>query len=162
MSAFPPAPEDAARIPFSGPRKVIAQRMRASVQQKPQVTLHAQASAAALTARRTEVEGQILAETGLRPSLTHLLSRYVALTLHEYPRINGHVLETEVICYRGVNLGLAVALEEGLIVPVLRDAEALGLAALVSATTDLTERARSGKLKPHDVMDATFTVTNLG
>lgn len=101
-------------------------------------------------------------EQGVKVTYTGFIAKAVATALREHPKLNAALSRSEVI-YRGdVNLGVAVALEQGLIVPVVRKADQLSLAGLSQAIADLAERARSKKLKPEEVQDGTFTITNPG
>jgi pyruvate dehydrogenase E2 component (dihydrolipoamide acetyltransferase) len=101
-------------------------------------------------------------EQGLKVTYTAFIARAVAQALREHPRVNAAISGSNVI-YRGdVNLGIAVALEWGLIVPVVRKADELSLTGLSRTITDLAERARSKKLSPAEVEGGTFTITNPG
>ena len=97
------------------------------------------------------------------PSVTELLALAVARTLKDHPRLNARYVEGgEMEASVGVNLGIAAATDEGLVVPVLRDADALPLRGLVPALKDLVRRAREGTLGPDDLSGGTFTISNLG
>jgi pyruvate dehydrogenase E2 component (dihydrolipoamide acetyltransferase) len=97
------------------------------------------------------------------PSVTELLALAVARTLKDHPRLNARYVEGgEMETNAGVNLGIAAATDEGLVVPVLRDADALPLRGLVPALKDLVRRAREGTLGPDDLSGGTFTISNLG
>ncbi|MGI6485286.1 MAG: 2-oxo acid dehydrogenase subunit E2 [Tepidanaerobacteraceae bacterium] len=82
--------------------------------------------------------------------------------LKEYPIINSSFDETQIIIKREINIGFAVALDNGLIVPVIKDADKKGLGTIAQETEKLTERAKQGKLMPDDYSGGTFTTTNLG
>jgi pyruvate dehydrogenase E2 component (dihydrolipoamide acetyltransferase) len=99
---------------------------------------------------------------GVRLTYTDFIAAALAHALPEFPAVNG-TLEGETITrYSDVHLGVAVALEEGLIVPVVRNAEALPLPQLASQIRELAEAARSGRLRPEQVSGGTFTLSNLG
>ncbi len=133
--------------------------MRAAVTEMPHVTLHARAEATNLVRARERLN----ARPGTpRISLTALLSRVVVDVLREYPRVNGRTEDGEIRLYRTVNLGVAVALEDGLVVPVLRDAQELDVDRLAEAIVNVSGRARAGILKLPDLTDGTFTVSTLG
>jgi 2-oxoglutarate dehydrogenase E2 component (dihydrolipoamide succinyltransferase) len=101
-------------------------------------------------------------EQGVKVTYTAFIARAVALALREYPTINASLSGNNII-YRGeVNLGIAVALEWGLIVPVVKNADELSLVGLSRRVTDLATRAREKKLKPEEVQGGTFTITNPG
>lgn len=149
-------------IPLSGLRGIIARRMLQSVTTKPHVTLDTEVEAAALLACQQRWTPGVQAQAGQKLTLTGLLVKLAALALRRYPRINGRVEADQVHLYPVVNVGVAVALGEGLVVPVIRDADRKPLHGIASELAVLVERARAGKLKPPDMMDATFTVSNLG
>jgi pyruvate dehydrogenase E2 component (dihydrolipoamide acetyltransferase) len=97
------------------------------------------------------------------PSLTELLALAVARVLKDHPRLNGRYAgDGEIEVYPHVNLGIAVATDEGLVVPVLEGADALPLRELVPAAKDLVARAREGGLGIEDLSGGTFTISNLG
>jgi pyruvate dehydrogenase E2 component (dihydrolipoamide acetyltransferase) len=133
--------------------------MRAAVTEMPHVTLHARADASGLQAVRARLNARADVP---RLSLTAVLARVVAEALREYPRVNGRTEEGEIRLYKRVNLGLAVALEDGLIVPVIRDAQELDADRMAAAIVDLSDRARAGRIKLGDLADATFTLSTLG
>lgn len=149
-------------LPMDRNRRAVARSMRASASETPHVTLHRRARADALVAaRRTTVANQ--SEDGdARVTLTVLLARIVARSLAAYPRINGRTEQGEIRTYERVNLGLAVALVDGLTVPVLHDADAIDLQRLARAVNDVIRRAREGTLKVPDLVGGTFSLTNLG
>jgi 2-oxoglutarate dehydrogenase E2 component (dihydrolipoamide succinyltransferase) len=101
-------------------------------------------------------------EQGVKVTYTAYIARAVAMALLEHPKLNA-ALSADQVIYRGdVNLGIAVALDNGLIVPVVRNADELSLTGLARRITDLATRARSKKLSPEEVQGGTFTITNPG
>jgi pyruvate dehydrogenase E2 component (dihydrolipoamide acetyltransferase) len=101
-------------------------------------------------------------EQGVKVTYTAFIAKAVAQALREYPKLNAAVSGNQVV-YRGdVNLGVAVALEQGLIVPVVRNADDLSLTGIARRVADLATRARSKKLSPEEVQGGTFTITNPG
>ena len=148
-----------AQIPLRGMRRTIARRMTESLQSSAQLTLHTICGAAGLFStfgamKELQPLGSI--------SLNDLLLFAVARTLPEHPALNA-TLEDDVISrWTSVNLGFAVALEDGLIVPVIRECQERELHDLASAAHGLAEKSRTGALTMTDVTDGTFTVTNLG
>ena len=118
-----------------------------------------------------DLEADRLVELGERlrrrldppPSLTDLFALAVSRTLREHPRLNGRYAgDGELEIYEHVNLGIAVATEAGLVVPILEGADTLPLRELVSKARDLVRRAREGKLSPEELSGGTFTLSNLG
>jgi pyruvate dehydrogenase E2 component (dihydrolipoamide acetyltransferase) len=91
-----------------------------------------------------------------------MLIHAAARALPRHPRMNSRLADDAIISIAEVNIGMAVALDEGLIVPVVRDADRKSLRAIATETKDLADRARSSKLKIDDVSGGTFTITNLG
>ena len=122
--------------------------------------------------RFNEARAQLNARTekagGVRVSATALLAKIVAQTLVDHPWLNSSFQEidgsngAEIHLFRDVNLGIAVALEDGLIVPVVRDAANKGVGAIAAEVKDLAVRAREGELAPAEVREGTFTISNLG
>ncbi len=158
-----PAPAAAAgtTIPFTGMRRTIAERMHASLQQMAQLTITSEADVTELARLRSQLVEE-WGPDGVRPTYTDLVLRAVARALGEHPRVNAS-LEGEVIqLHARVNVGVAVALDEGLIVPVVHDADRLPLKALARATAELADRARRGALTYDEVTGGTFSVTSLG
>lgn len=149
------------QIPLKGMRGAIARRMLQAQNTKPHVTLFREVETGTLAAQRAALAPAVAAAGG-RLTWTVLWAALVTRALVNYPRLNGWVLAEEIQVRRSVNLGVAVALPEGLLVPVVREAERLDLAELAARIADLAERARSGRLKPPELMDATFTISNLG
>lgn len=149
-------------VPLKGMRKTIARRMRESWVEKPQVTLYTRVMVDALRefhkARRPAWEE----EAGAPVTFTVVLAYVVGQALHRDPTLNGWIQEEGVDLYSQVNLGVAVALPRGLIVPVIHGVEELAIPDLARRLADLTTRAREGTLEAQDVTGGTFTLTNLG
>lgn len=105
---------------------------------------------------------RVWADQGVKVTYTHFITWAVARALREFPKINASYSNHEII-YRGdVNLGIAVALDHGLIVPVIRNADELSLVGLAKRLNDLATRARNKQLKPDEIQGGTFTITNPG
>jgi pyruvate dehydrogenase E2 component (dihydrolipoamide acetyltransferase) len=152
-----PGGSDAYRaIPIKGMRKVIAERVRSSHQTVPHIALTLSADmGAALRVRER------LATTGTL-SLTALLVKLVGVALPRHPRLNAHLVGDEIREFTAVHLGVAVALSDGLVVPVVHNVERKAVSAIQAELRDLTDRARAGSLKLKEVQGATFTLSNLG
>jgi pyruvate dehydrogenase E2 component (dihydrolipoamide acetyltransferase) len=99
---------------------------------------------------------------GIKPSYTDVIIMAVAKALKEHPLLNSRLEGEEIKIYEDINIGMAVALEDGLIVPVIKNADKKSLIEIALLTKDLAERARSGKLSMDETINGTFTVTNLG
>lgn len=154
--AQPPAPAAASTVPLAGMRAAIAERMHQSLQEMAQLTLHTEADVTELVARREAMKQQ----HGI--TYTDLLVKACALALKEHPRLNARLAGKEIELRPEVHVGLAVALAEGLVVPVIRQADALPLADIARERARLAERARAGQLTADEMSGGTFTLTNLG
>lgn len=151
------------RTPFRGARRAISQALLASTLYTAQTHTIAELDCSALMALRQELRPDAEA-AGVRLSYLPFFFRAVAVALREYPALNSS-LDTatdEVVSKGFVHLGMAVNTDAGLIVPVVRDVAHKSLLALARETADLAERARLGTLKPAEMQDATFTVSNIG
>jgi pyruvate dehydrogenase E2 component (dihydrolipoamide acetyltransferase) len=155
--------------PLSTMRRRIAQRLGESWQTAPHIMLTATIDMGAAEALRTRLSDDFT-RADVKPTPTILIAKAVAAALARHPALNGWLTQEEGQLrwqpVDTVNLGVAVALPEekggGLIVPVVRQAETLGLIELGRAVADVARRAREGKLLPDDMADGTFTVSNLG
>ena len=158
-----PAPMAIKTLPFSGMRKTIALRLQKSAQEAPHITFDADIDVSALEALRARANAR-LPEGAARISLTAVLAKACAWALVRHPRINSQLdLANNVIrLMPEANIGIAVALEDGLIVPVIHGADGKGLAALGAEVADLSARAKTNKLRPAELSGGTFTISNLG
>jgi pyruvate dehydrogenase E2 component (dihydrolipoyllysine-residue acetyltransferase) len=145
-------------IPLTGMRGVIATRMHASLQEMAQLTLGTEAAMDAAVALRAQLKEQ----WPHAPTVTDLVVRAAALALREHPRLNASVIGQAIHVHDQINVGLAVALEEGLMVPVLKRADQLPLSAMAAETRRLAQAARTGKLTLPELEGGTFTVSTLG
>ena len=153
---------DGEAVPFTGIRAVVARRMAESVRETAQVTVTRQMDASGLVAHRKRLKEPGGEATGLRVTYTDLLVEGVARILREHPKLNATLDADGVIRHHRVSVGIAVALDDGLIVPVIHDVHTKSLEEIVRERTDLAERAHAGALSVDEVEGATFTITNLG
>lgn len=160
VKAPPPAPEMPVRevIPLSGVRALIAQRMVESAQTTAAVTLFAQADATELVRLRAEV-GEALESP---VSYDALFIKIAAHALREFPYMNVRLTEAGIQRLEEIHVGFALDTEQGLLAPVIRDADRKGLRLIAQEVRELVERARTGALSPDDLAGGTFTLTNLG
>src|SRR5262245_3053054 len=142
-------------------RATIAQRLQQSKQQIPHFYESVDIDVDELTKMRARMNQQLEKED-VRLSLGDFIAKGVAVALGRHPALNAHFNGTEIVRYGDVHLGMAVALPEGLIVPVLRNINQMGLKEIRERSEDLVERARATKLKGDEMTGATFTVSNLG
>ena len=157
-----PAAAAAQVIPLTGMRGVIASRMHASLQEMAQLTLGTEATMDAAAALRAQLKEQ-WSQAGIPvPTITDLVVRAAALALREHPRLNASVQDNAIHVQSEINVGIAVALEEGLIVPVVKRADQLPLSAIAAESRRFAQGARSGRLALPDLEGGTFTVSTLG
>ncbi len=160
--ARPAAPSrTAVRIPHSRMRKTIAQRMLQSKQAAPEIHLSVDIRADRLLAVRAELNGR-LAPEGIKLSLGDFVTKAVAIALRIHPGVNASYEPDAIVRHGDVNIGIAVALDEGLIVPVIHGADALGLREIRLRSHELAAAARANTLKPEQLSGGTFTISNLG
>lgn len=162
ISPYPPAAaagDPRRTIPLSGMRAAIARNMSIGWQ-VPQVAQSIEVDVSALEMQRSCLQQTLGSERKI--TLTAYILRAVALTLRQHPRLNARVLEKEIELMPDINLGLAVSLEEGLMVPVLREADRKSVADLAGESRSLADGARQGTLSAGNYQRGTFTVTNLG
>jgi len=148
-------------VPLEGMRRTIAERLQASYQQAPHIMFTAQVEMSAVIKARTAINAR-LPEDQPTISITAFVIKAVAWALRQHPTVNSLFYNDQILVMPEVNVGMAVALETGLIVPVIPQADRKGLAQIGAEVHDLTARARAGQLRPQDVADGTFTVSNLG
>ncbi len=144
--------------PHSAMRKVIAKRMLSSHLNIPPVTQNCVADVTALMALREKIN----AMGDVRVTVNDFIVMAVAKTLKEQPHVNASYTDAGLLIKKHINIGVAVALPEGLIVPVIRDADKLALHEISEAAKELQKKAKEGRLLPDDYSGGTFTVSNLG
>ena len=154
-----PAAPSAQTIPITGMRQTIATRMLNSLQMMAQLTLTTEADVTDAMRIREGLARQ-WPDAGLSP--LHLVIKATARALRGHPRLNALQREDSIELMPDVNLGVAVALDEGLIVPTIRQADAKNLADIAAEARDLAQKARAGQASIDAVSGATFTITNLG
>ena len=157
VSIAPSAIQPASKI-----RQLTAERMTESFRTAPHFYLQIEINAAKLVNLRNELLSDIEEITGARLTFTDLLVYALSNLLPRYPLLNATWEAEGVRTYSEINLGIAVATAQGLVVPVIHQAEALSLGSIVQNRNDLTIRAKANKLTLQDMIDCTFTVTNLG
>lgn len=148
-------------IPVRAMRRTIATRMHESLRTSAQLTMNMDVSMDDAVKLRTQLIDEWQDE-GLRPTYTDLVIRAAAKALAKHPNMNSIFGEDEITLLGDINVGMAVALEEGLIVPVVRHANQLTMKQLVQTSAQLATAARDGTLTPDDLHGGTFTVSALG
>jgi pyruvate/2-oxoglutarate dehydrogenase complex dihydrolipoamide acyltransferase (E2) component len=149
-------------IPLTGMRGVIASRMHASLQEMAQLTLGTDATMDAAVDLRARLKEQWSAAGIAVPTITDFIVRAAALALVRHPRLNASVQEQSILVQSDINVGIAVALDDGLIVPVVKNADQLPLSSIAAETKRLAAGSRTGKLALPDLEGGTFTVSTLG
>jgi pyruvate dehydrogenase E2 component (dihydrolipoamide acetyltransferase) len=142
--------------------RVMAERMRQSWTSVPHFYLTRDVNASGLVELRARIAPMVEKRTGIKPTYTDLLVKIVAMVLRDHSRVNASWAEGTIRSNDEINVGLATAIEDGLIVPVIHHADALSLGDIAARRQDIVERAGAGKLKPADITGGTFTLTNLG
>jgi pyruvate dehydrogenase E2 component (dihydrolipoamide acetyltransferase) len=148
-------------IPLEGMRRTIAERMQASAQQAPHIMLSMDIDMGRAQAMREDFNAR-LAGQKTSISMTAVLVKACAAALKEHPLLNSYFMKDQILVMPQINVGVAVAIEEGLIVPVVRDADQKSLVQVGQEVNALSRRAREGVLQAQEVMDGTFTISNLG
>jgi pyruvate dehydrogenase E2 component (dihydrolipoamide acetyltransferase) len=156
LSVPPASPTTGQVIPLTGMRGTIARRMHQSLQTSAQVTLITEVDVSALVQLREELKQQFAL------TYTDLVIKAVALALKEHPRVNAWIEGEQIQLVQAIHIGVAVALDEGLIVPVVHDADRKSLREIAQETRQLALRAREGSLSREEVMGSSFSVSNLG
>ncbi|MBG0739538.1 2-oxo acid dehydrogenase subunit E2 [Paeniglutamicibacter antarcticus] len=156
----PSSAPESVEVPLTRMRKVTARRLTESAA-VPHFYLTVVVGVDALFRFRREVNERF-ADQGLKVSVTDLLVRACAVTLRSYPQVNSSWGEDSIFAHRRINIGVAVALDDGLIVPVVTDADARSLDQTAAETRSLAEKARAGTLKLKELSGGTFTISNLG
>jgi pyruvate dehydrogenase E2 component (dihydrolipoamide acetyltransferase) len=148
-------------IPMNKMRQVIARRMSESAFSAPHIYLFADVNMEKVLIVREIILEDFEGQFNVRPSINDFLIKAVALTIREYPLLNATVKGDEIHVHPKINVGLAVALDDGLIVPAIPRADALGLGTIAQMRADLVDRARKEELTIEEVQRGTFTVSSL-
>jgi 2-oxoisovalerate dehydrogenase E2 component (dihydrolipoyl transacylase) len=148
-------------VPLTGMRRSIAEHMVRSKHTSPHVTTVFEFDFTAVAAHRAAHKAQF-ARDGANLTYTAYLVAAAVQALKAHPMVNSSWSEQGIVLKRQINIGMAVALEEGLIVPVIKQADSSNLLGLARTINDLATRARISQLQPNEVQDGTFTITNHG
>ncbi|MCG9126801.1 2-oxo acid dehydrogenase subunit E2 [Candidatus Poribacteria bacterium] len=148
-------------VEFTGIRKIIAERMTMSIQTNASVTLHTEVDATTLVEIREQFNDS-LQEQGIKLSYTDIIVKITASGLQKHPRLNATLRDDTIELLTDINIGVAVALDDGLVVPVIRNVDKIGLATISEQIKAAAEKARNNQLTPGELQGGTFTITNLG
>ena len=160
-----PRPEDAAReerVPMSKLRQVIATRLKTAQNTAAMLTTFNEVDMSAMMALRSAYRQEFEAAFGTRLGFMGIFVLASIKALQEFPAVNAEIDGTDIIYKNYYNIGVAVGTPQGLVVPVVRDAGALGLAEIETRIADFGDRARNGKITPDDMAGGTFTISNGG
>jgi pyruvate dehydrogenase E2 component (dihydrolipoamide acetyltransferase) len=154
-------PQVLKEIPLIGIRRIIADNMARSTREAPQMTLQIDVQMDAAESLRKNANEKN-AEKNFRISATALIVKAVALAIQKYPIVNSQFTPEKILVLSDINIGVATALDEGLIVPVIHSADKMPISQISITLNDLALKARENKLKPEDLTNGTFTISNLG
>ena len=153
---------DEERLPLSPVRRMIAANMKRSASEIPAAWSITEVDVSGLVRRREALRDDFQRREGVNLTYLHFVIKAVAESLRENPLLNSSWADDAIILKKRINIGIAVAAPDGLVVPVLRDADTLSVAGIAVRASDLTARARQGRLAIEDVQGGTFTLNNTG
>jgi 2-oxoglutarate dehydrogenase E2 component (dihydrolipoamide succinyltransferase) len=153
---------DVERIKMTGMRKAIADNMVRSFYEAPHATLITEVDVTSIMLVIQKEKEAFLAKHGSKLTITSFVARAISKALEEYPFLNSSLEDDTIVVKKFVNLGIAVSVDQGIMVPVVKSCQDKNLSELAKAIGDVSARARSGKLNPADVQDGTITLTNFG
>lgn len=164
--SVPPAPtvplEGEERIAMTGMRKAIAENMVRSFYEAPHASLVIEADVTDIMNLVAREKERFLQTHGVKLTITSFLVQSLTKAIQQFPMLNASLDGDTIVLKRYVNVGIAVNIDKGLVVPVIKNCQDRNLASLAKSVADLSSRARSGKLAPSDVTEGTLTLTNFG
>ncbi|MCA1579990.1 MAG: 2-oxo acid dehydrogenase subunit E2 [Acidobacteria bacterium] len=149
-------------VPMTKIRRITAENMILSKRTSAHVTTVFQIDYSAIARLREKNKDAFFEKNGVKLTYLPFIFRACVQSLKEFPQVNASIDGENIVYHKDIHLGMAVALDWGLIVPVIKNADEKSILGLARATTDLAERARSKRLKPEEIHGGTFTVTNPG
>jgi 2-oxoglutarate dehydrogenase E2 component (dihydrolipoamide succinyltransferase) len=165
----PPAPRPAITVSdrdevvaMTKIRRITAENMILSKRTSAHVTTVFQVDYTNIAKLRARYKDEFLARNGVKLTYLPFIFRAAIQALREFPQLNASIDGENIVYHRDIHLGMAVALDWGLIVPVIKNADEKSIVGLARASQDLAERARTKRLKPEEIQGGTFTVTNPG
>ncbi|MCX6990673.1 MAG: dihydrolipoamide acetyltransferase family protein [Chlamydiae bacterium] len=173
VGALPPAPScskpapcsmgsDIERLKMTGMRKAIADNMVKSFYQAPHATLVSEVDVSEVLKVIAQQKEPFLAKHGVKLTITSFVAKAISRALQEFPLINSSLDQDTILVKKFVNLGIAVSIDQGLIVPVIKNCQKLNIVEIAKAISDISVKARTGKLSPSDIADGTISMTNFG
>jgi 2-oxoglutarate dehydrogenase E2 component (dihydrolipoamide succinyltransferase) len=164
-AVMPSTPVDETRVeimPMDHIRKRIAEHMVMSKQVSPHVYSVSECDMTNIVRHREAIKADFEKREGTKLTFTPFFIDAVVRAIKDFPLINSSLDGDKIIVKKYINVGIAVALENGLIVPVIKNADSFNLVGLARTTNDLANRARNKQLKPDEVQNGTFSITNMG
>lgn len=162
IAAATPKADEGELIPWSGMRKAIADKMSESKQTIPHVTMNAEVDLTKVIELRKQLLPMVEERTDERLSFLEIIAKAAMVALKAYPEFNANAYAEGIKQFDHVNLGVAVAVEAGLVVPVVEKADQKGLSELTATVKAVTKKAREGQLMPAEMSGGTFTISSLG
>lgn len=162
IAAATPKAAEGELIPWSGMRKAIADKMSESKQTIPHVTMNAEVDLTKVIELRKQLLPMVEERTDERLSFLEIIAKAAMVALKAYPEFNANAYAEGIKQFEHVNLGVAVAVDAGLVVPVVEKADQKGLSDLTAAVKAATKKARDGQLMPDEMSGGTFTISSLG
>lgn len=162
IAAATPKSAEGELIPWSGMRKAIADKMSESKQTIPHVTMNAEVDLTKVIELRKQLLPMVEERTDERLSFLEIIAKAAMVALKAYPEFNANAYAEGIKQFEHVNLGVAVAVDAGLVVPVVEKADQKGLSDLTAAVKAVTKKARDGQLMPAEMSGGTFTISSLG
>jgi len=147
--------------PLAPLRRTIARRMTQSAQ-NPHITMITEIDMTEVVELRTEINEQVEKKYGIRVSFNDIIVKAVADTLDRFPKFNATLMGNDLVMFDEVNIGVAMATDDGLIVPTIKGANRKSITEIALETKDFGKRAKTNELKPEELSGSTFTVSNLG
>jgi pyruvate dehydrogenase E2 component (dihydrolipoamide acetyltransferase) len=157
----PPVDDGFEEIEFTKMRQVIAERLSESKRTAPHFYIDMSADATAISQLKEDLAKKS-EQVGIKVTINDILIKLVSQALKEFPRVNAALINERIRVFKAVNVGVAVGIEEGLIVPVVKNADRKTISEIGREVRDLAERARTKKLLPDEYSGGTFTISNLG
>jgi pyruvate dehydrogenase E2 component (dihydrolipoamide acetyltransferase) len=148
--------------PLKGMRKIIAERMSYSKTNIPHIVINSLADTTEFIRLREMIKDKIIANYGVKITYTDILLKICAVALRENIEVNSTLNDEKYIIYEDVNVGMAVSVEGGLIVPTIFNCDKLGILEIAKKRVELLDKVRNEKLKPDEIKNGTFTLTNMG
>jgi 2-oxoglutarate dehydrogenase E2 component (dihydrolipoamide succinyltransferase) len=150
------------RLKLSGMRKAIAENMVKSFYEAPHATLIHEVDLTQVLQWISDKKEEIFASHGVKVTVTSFLVQALAKALQEFPLLNSSLEEDTIVLKKYINVGIAVSIDQGLIVPVVKHCETLSLIEIAKGIQELSQKARNHKLLPDDVLEGTISLTNFG